>query len=789
MLSLMGAILLGVVLPAPEDVPVLSAGESLELAPEGGEAWFRILEDDYVLLRVSVGGAAELTAFDAYGEPLCAGSGEMLLSAFSDYWFYVRVAVSAGSGRPVTAVVDEVPAGMLGESDRISSDVGRNEMAETFLFLPPRPGTWSFVLDGEDGTDLDLEVYGNRMSSWGSSMSLTGDERVSVPLVPGDSVTVVVSRFGKSGDGGFSLRAAVSGPFPVLRAGVSERAIGFDAVERLLVPGMPSPGLLSVAMDDPEVDIDVMVYDMDGGYVMGAQSYSPVEALLLPASDDTLVAEIVLYDAPDAEPVPYTLGLLRAEGNPAPPPVSRTLEVGGPDPAQPVCFSPDHAGFYGVRVAFDKLRDGDVLVFRESGEPVVNRATDRGDEELMLWADAGERLYLLPCFGTFGTSGDVEVTVEEASPIPVSGVASGEVGERSPAAFYVADAPAGSILYARLSGADGETDLDLYLTGPGVDLTAEAWFSNVDAPGNEAVTVYSGESTRYGFTVYMYERSGGTPFELDVRTLQSPPLAEGSGSAETWAMTVGISGYPEAADVLNRASMDAMEVHRFLTDDLGVPEDHVVVLVDAMATQDAFLGALRDLLDRAGPEDRVLVFFSGHGFQLAPGSGGPEESDSANEAICLFDGDLEDDVLAREIAGGSGAPVLVMLDACHSGGFVNDFPRGSNTLVLTAAREDLSVSERVLTPILLQGAKGSADEDGDGSVTALELMEYIDAGLQLVCPQCDARLEPGALVCPECGAVLKGENAVPRPEQGMSLDDPGIVLWPSTGFGGRGRGA
>lgn len=789
LISLLLSSILGVSLPSPVEVPTLTAGESREVQVSGGEAWFRILEDDYVCLEVAVDGASEVFAYDDQGSLLCtdSGDGTLLLSAFSDYWFWIR-AVPAGRGSGiVTADIEVAPSGRLDPGETVSSSVGLDEMAETYTFGADSPGMWTFDLDGAGETDLDLEVFGNRMSSWGSSMSLTGRERLSIPVLPGDSVVVVVSRFNKSGDGNYTLRAARTGRFPVLADGTGDHTIGFDTVGRFLVPGRSAPGFLCLSIGDPDADIDVTLHDLHGEYIMGAQSYSAVEALMLPASGDTLVADIFLFDAPSEDPVPYTLTLTPAENAPPGPPVRRTVTVNGTATA-PIGFMSSSDGFVRVAVEFDKLRDGDVLVFRESGDPALSFSTTRGDEEFLLWAPADERIYVLPYFQTFGTSGDATVTVEPATPPSVAGSVRGEVGARTAAAFYTAAARAGTVLDVELSASDGETDLDLYVTGPGVDLVAEGWISNVDAAGNEAVTVYSPEDAEYGITVYMYDRTGSTPFDLSAETIQSPPLAGSSPAAETWALTVGISGYPDAADVLNRASMDAMDIYRFLTLDLGLPGDHVILLVDAMATVEAFQEGFNSLAEAAGPEDRILVFFSGHGFQNSPGSGGPEEEDSANETICLYDGDIDDDWLAEAVETRAEAPVVLMLDACHSGGFVNDFSRGSNALVLTAAREDLSVSERILTPILLKGAKGDADSDLDGYISAIELMEYIDARLQLICPECDAVLGHDTFSCPECGATLKGANAVPRPEQGMFLDDRGLELWPVAGGRGRGSG-
>jgi hypothetical protein len=222
--------------------------------------------------------------------------------------------------------------------------------------------------------------------------------------------------------------------------------------------------------------------------------------------------------------------------------------------------------------------------------------------------------------------------------------------------------------------------------------------------------------------------------------------------------------------------MDAVEFYDFVTDEQEIPLDHVILLVDELSTVDQFIGSMSSLLERAGPEDKVVVFFSGHGDRSYPGSGGPEEDDSANEYICMYDDEISDDTISHLVDSLASSPVFLFFDSCHSGGFVNDFSPGSGVMVLTAAREDLSVSERVLTPILLQGSRGDADSDGNGYVSALELMRYIDGRLQLICPECDAELQPNTYVCPQCGAILKGEDAVPRPEQGNFLNED-IPLW------------
>jgi hypothetical protein len=506
---------------------------------------------------------------------------------------------------------------------------------------------------------------------------------------------------------------------------------------------------------------------------MGSQSYASVETLLLYPSDEPAVADILLFDSADYEAVPFLLAAREPGSLYTVTPVEKTLELSH---GRPVGFSPQAGGLFLVSALFDKTRDGDVRVFRGRGEPALTFTSARGDEEFLVYVASDDTVWIDPYFPAYDMQGDVTISLSTADVPLLEETSTGIISRGNPSDCYSVSVDGGTILDIGLSGEDREVDLDLFVTGPGLDLTAAGWLSNVDAAGDEAVEVYAEEAAEYGITVYLYDREGETAYDLHVNRIVRTELADPSPLPETWAICTGISGYPSSADVLNRASMDAVEFYDFLTGDQGIPADHVILLVDAMSTTSEFTAGMASLLERAGREDRVVVFYSGHGDRSHPGSGGPEEADSANEYLCLYDGDISDDQVSGIVDSLASAPVFLFFDACHSGGFVNDFQPGSQVMVLTAAREDLSVSERILTPILLRGSRGDADSDGNGYVSALELMDYIDERLQLICPECDAELTSNMSVCPQCGAILKGDDAVPRPEQGMFLTED-VELW------------
>ena len=778
MLWIMPLALLAFTLPDPSEVETVTAGGDVEMDITGGEAWIRILEEDYVCLRVSTDSPAEMRAFDEYGNILCAAEpgSDLLLSAFSDYWFYVSVIPAFGNtGDMVRLRVEEMEPEGVFPGGGAEGVLGRNAMAETFTFTPEVPGSWTFRLEGTGGTDLDLEVYGTGMRLWGSSMSLEGFETVTLSMLPTETATVVVSRYGKAGTGEFTLSVEPSGQFREMDPAGETDVISPGETHRFRIPVYDSYMFLDMAILSPGADVDLLIRDGNGDYLMGSQSYSSLETVLLGPSGEAAVADVVLFDPGENQSVSYRISARPTGAVHSLIPVEKMVDAGSGS-APPLGFSPPAGGLFRIGALFEKTRDGDLRLFRGEGEPALTFATSRGNEEFLVHVAAGDTVWLDPFFAGEGTGGPAELSISSADATLLDGVHLGTISEDAPAAFLQVHADSGTILDIDLSADDREVDLDLFVSGPGLDLVAEGWMSSVDGAGDEAVEVYADENADYGVTVYLYDRQGETGYRLEVNRIRRTELAEPSPLPEVWALCAGISGYPSAADVLNRASMDAVEFYGFLVEEQGVPPDHVILLVDALSTAEEFTDGMAGLLERAGPEDRVVVFYSGHGDRSHPGSGGPEEGDSANEYLCLYDDDVSDDTIAALVDSLARAPVFLFFDACHSGGFVNDFSPGSGVMVLTAAREDLSVSERILTPILLQGSRGDADEDGNGYVSALELMGYIDQRLQLICPECDAELAAGVYVCPQCGAVLKGDNAVPRPEQGMFLTED-IQLW------------
>ena len=144
------------------------------------------------------------------------------------------------------------------------------------------------------------------------------------------------------------------------------------------------------------------------------------------------------------------------------------------------------------------------------------------------------------------------------------------------------------------------------------------------------------------------------------------------------ALLVGVGRFANFDETLNGVNLDlAMmtECARLL----GFKNDEIKVLANEQASAARVHAAIENwLIEGTGPEDRVLIYFSGHGSQIPDENG--DEDDRFDEVLVLFDvlvtqsrgrpslsGVLVDDELNRMLARMRSRNILIILDACHSG--------------------------------------------------------------------------------------------------------------------------
>lgn len=212
------------------------------------------------------------------------------------------------------------------------------------------------------------------------------------------------------------------------------------------------------------------------------------------------------------------------------------------------------------------------------------------------------------------------------------------------------------------------------------------------------------------------------------------------------ALVIGIDKY-KTASPLSYAVSDAVAIRDILVSDLGFPESEVTLLTDDAATKEAILKAfLRFANDDIGLDDRLIVFFAGHG-HTRTGSRGevgylvPHDADMAD-----FSTFIRWDELTRNADLIRAKHVLFIMDACYGGlalvrtigagttRFLKDMMLRTSRQVLTAGKGDEVVSDSggpipnhsVFTGHLIEALQGKA-ATSDGVLTASSVMSYVYA--------------------------------------------------------------
>jgi len=257
---------------------------------------------------------------------------------------------------------------------------------------------------------------------------------------------------------------------------------------------------------------------------------------------------------------------------------------------------------------------------------------------------------------------------------------------------------------------------------------------------------------------YQFAGWDGSTFKVSGNAAPTPvPRAAATGYANSWAILVGIDNYQKWPK-LQYAVRDAEGVGQVLVQKFGFAPERVITLKNEQATRTGILAAFHDKLAHGGlqPNDRVFVFFAGHGATRKLSSGRdlgyiiPWDADPdklATDAIPMTEiQNIAESLQAKH--------ELFVMDACYSGlgltrggantSFLRDNARRLGRQMLTAGGTDQLVSDggpnghSVFTWTLLQGLGGKADLNGDGLITATELAAYVAPAVSSVSKQTPA---------------------------------------------------
>lgn len=210
-------------------------------------------------------------------------------------------------------------------------------------------------------------------------------------------------------------------------------------------------------------------------------------------------------------------------------------------------------------------------------------------------------------------------------------------------------------------------------------------------------------------------------------------------SGRVLGVFVGI--HPEGEDHMQYCDDDADKVYNLFRNEFQMLADDSVKLLNHEATVQNIRDALEFLGERAGPDDMLVFFYSGHGY-IQPGVSDAQDPDGIHETLFVWDGAILDDELADALDASDAGRCLVVLDSCMSGGFAKDVTMAPGRMGLFSSQEDVtsmvpftvSASEELcefggfLSAFFVQALsthRDQADFDGNRQLTAMELDNFI----------------------------------------------------------------
>lgn len=217
---------------------------------------------------------------------------------------------------------------------------------------------------------------------------------------------------------------------------------------------------------------------------------------------------------------------------------------------------------------------------------------------------------------------------------------------------------------------------------------------------------------------------------------------------ESWAVVVGVNNY-KSWPKLSYAVNDAKAIANTLEDKFGFKEDHIFTLYNEDATRDKITELLGDTLSdprKVKPNDRVFIFYAGHGMTrtlpsgrnlgyIIPVDAGLDKFHSRSISMTHLQ-DFSEMIPAKHI--------YYVMDSCYSGialtragtsqpsnNYLQEISSRHARQILTAGGADQQVADggpgghSIFTWTFLQGLQGQADLDHNNIITASELGAYV----------------------------------------------------------------
>ena len=216
----------------------------------------------------------------------------------------------------------------------------------------------------------------------------------------------------------------------------------------------------------------------------------------------------------------------------------------------------------------------------------------------------------------------------------------------------------------------------------------------------------------------------------------------------SYALIIGIDKY-ENVRSLDYAVKDAEDIQSMLVDKFNFQQDNIVLLKNEEATQASILQEFSNITKKANDNDRVLIFFAGHGETIDLPDGGemgfllPVDGDKTD----LYLSAIKMEELRTLSLLSDAKHILYLVDACYGGiatvgargldaestpNYLDKITKYKSRQIISAGGRGEEVIEKAewghsaFTKNLLSGLRDSkADTDSDGVITVQELGTYL----------------------------------------------------------------
>lgn len=241
------------------------------------------------------------------------------------------------------------------------------------------------------------------------------------------------------------------------------------------------------------------------------------------------------------------------------------------------------------------------------------------------------------------------------------------------------------------------------------------------------------------------EMAEARPTEKPEREVKKDRWTQIRDKSETkvWAVIVGVASYSHMP-TLRYTDDDAYRMYSFLKSPEGgaLTDNQIRILIDEDATKNKIEAAMEDIFSKAGENDLIMLYFSGHGLK---GAFIPIDFDGFNNRLEHAD--------INAIFKKSPAKYkLCIADACHSGSLLamksanvgnvleNYYKtlsqaEAGTALIMSSKSEETSLEssglrQGVFSHFLIRGLKGEADTNKDKIVSVTELYRFIEKNVK-----------------------------------------------------------